>query len=415
MKICYLCPDLGITVDGHKGASSHIRGFVGALTTLGHEVSIITSSPVKEGTLKVPITVIPQPALVDGLDKEVHPRTFRALRHLLYNSEIEKLLKEVVVREKPDLIYERYSPFSVAGSIFARQNGIPHMLEVNAPLADQGKRYRKQALQDASELLEKTAFSQTQFIVTLTHQLRDWLIDIGISPDKICVRPCGVDEKVFSPEGPSLRDRFEGKVVLGFVGSLKPWHDIEILAKSFRELAKDPVYHLIVVGDGPMRKVINALAEELPGRVTVTGAISQEEVPKYIRVMDIALAPYPDLDLFYFSPLKVYEYMAMGKAIVATEIGQLGEVIRHGENGLLVPPSDVQKLVGAVQYLEGNPQLRQAIGSCAFEEVQTCHTWKKRAEAFTGIAEEFLASSQSVLIGNIDEVYQGQREISEPV
>lgn len=390
MKICYLCPDLGISIDGHKGASSHIRGFVNAMTRRGHKVFIVTSCPVKEGTLDVPVHVIPPPEIIEGILEEPDPRTYRALRHLFYNNAISTLLEELVAVEKPDFIYERYSPFSVAGSIFAKKRKIPHILEVNAPLAEQGKKYRKQALQDASELLELTAFHQAGMIITLTHQLKDWLINSGISPDKINVRPCGVDENCFSPIGPSMKDRFSGKIVLGFVGSLKPWHDIEMLVDIFRKLAYDPRYHLLVVGEGPMKKTLVPLAEEFPDRVTLTGAVDQEEVPQYIRAMDIALAPYPEMDLFYFSPLKVYEYMAMGKPVIATAIGQLEELIRHKENGWLAQANNINEWIEAIQYLASHPELRDKIGTVAAKEIREGHTWDKRAEYFIGLAKEFV-------------------------
>jgi glycosyltransferase involved in cell wall biosynthesis len=382
MKICYLCPDLGISVDGHKGASSHIRGFVNALKRHGHDVMIVTPNSVAEGTIDAPIVVIPQPELLDGILQEEDPRTFRALRHAFYNCSIEQLLKEIVNVHKPDLVYERYSPFSFAGGVFCRKRQIPHILEVNAPLAEQGKLYRKQSLQEASELLEKSAFAQAGMIITLTDELKNWLISLGIAEEKIRVRPCGVDETMFNPVGDSYKDRFKGKMVLGFVGSLKPWHDIALLSEIFQKLTFDPKYHLLVVGDGPMRNTINALSEKFPGRVTCSGAVDQEEVPKYIRAMDITLAPYPRMDLFYFSPLKVYEYMAMGKAVIATGIGQINQLIKNNVNGCLVPVGDIEAWVNTIKSLALDHSLREKLGKAAVKEINQNHTWDKRAEAF---------------------------------
>lgn len=393
MKICYLCPDLGISVDGQKGASSHIRGFVNALKQQGCELFIVTPCPVKEGTIDVPIIVIPKPQFIEGLANAADNRTFRALRHIFYNSAIESQLKEIIPKEKPDFIYERYSPFSAAEGIFARQNNIPHILEVNAPLAEQGKRYRKQALQQASELLEQEAFKQTNLLITLTRELKTWLIENGAPPEKVKVRPSGVDEKMFAIEGASYKERFANKIVLGFVGSLKQWHDIELLATIFRRLASDPKYHLLVVGDGPMLNTIQNLSKELPGRVTITGAIEQEEVPKYIRSMDIALAPYPDMDVFYFSPLKVYEYMAMGKAVIATSIGQLNTLIQHNVNGCLVPVQDVNAWIHEIQTLAACDPLRKRLGETAAKNIHENHTWTKRAQQFISIVEDTFYAS----------------------
>lgn len=392
MNICYLCPDLGISVDGCKGASSHIRGFIGALQDLGQEVSLLTTCPVREECVDFPVKVIPEPALMRGIAADVNPRAYRAMRHLFYNTEIMQALQHVFQNNPPDLLYERYSPFSAAGGIAARQMGIPHILEVNAPLAEQGKLYRKQALQDACEVMEITAFRQAGLIVTLTEELKGWLIGLGIPAEKIKVRPCGVDETVFQSAGAHGEKEYEGKVVLGFVGSLKPWHDLPLLADVFRILAADPQYHLLVVGDGPMRKVLEPLLDELPGRVTLTGAVEQLKVPDYIHAMDIALAPYPAMDLFYFSPLKAYEYMAMGKPVIATGIGQLNTLIHHGENGWLVPPGDPMAWVTAVRHLAANAALREKLGKEAQAEIRRHHTWEKRAQSFIRFAGEYLTT-----------------------
>lgn len=391
MKICYLCPDLGIAVDGQKGASSHIRGFVGALKEQGHEITLLTSVPVKNCALDIPIRIIPPPAFIDGFAGDTSTREFRALKHVFYNSSIESVLQELVAKDPPDLVYERYSPFSAAGALFCRKQKLPHILEVNAPLADQGKRYRKQALQDASEFLEKTAFSQAGLLVTLTEELKEWLIAEGAPEKKVRVRPSGVDPQLFSQEGPSYKSRFGTKIVLGFVGSLKQWHDIDLLAKLFRKLSQDPRYHLLVIGDGPMRGVVEALAADLPNQVTLTGAIEQEEVPLYLRAVDIALAPYPEMELFYFSPLKVYEYMAMGKAVVATKIGQLKTLVKDGKCGRLVSLGDDEGWVKAISELADNPELRRKLGESAAQEIQRNHSWKKRAEEFTEILNSYLS------------------------
>ena len=194
------------------------------------------------------------------------------------------------------------------------------------------------------------------------------------------MRPCGVDETLFIPQG--VKQPIPGECVIGFVGSLKAWHDIESLAKAYKILASDPRYHLLIIGDGPMRKTIQALSDNLPGRVTWTGAIPQEEVVTYMRSIDIAVAPYPAMDLFYFSPLKAYEYMAMGKAIVATHIGQLATLLQHGENALLYSPGDISSLVKSIQHLANDQQLRLKMGTQARKQIVASHTWNHRAEYF---------------------------------
>src|SRR5262249_46748399 len=155
---------------------------------------------------------------------------------------------------------------------------------------------------------------------------------------------------------------------VGFVGSLKPWHGLQTLVKAFDRLhAIDPAVRLLVVGDGPER---SRLEEDLTARslldaVHFTGSVAPAEVPGLLASMDAAVAPYPNLRHFYFSPLKVYEYMAAGCAVVASRIGQLDGLIEHEVSGLLCAPDDPLDLAGALLRLRSEPALRDRLGEAA--------------------------------------------------
>lgn len=190
--------------------------------------------------------------------------------------------------------------------------------------------------------------------------------------------PNGVDVGLFHPARPAF-EGLRGRFVLGFVGSLKPWHGIRVLVEAFRHLAPDPRFHFLVVGDGPERKAVEELEREWPGRVTRPGAVSQDEVAWYVGAMDVALAPYPPLERFYYSPLKVLEYMAAGRAVVCSRIGQVSRLLRHGETGLLVPPGDPMALAAAVRTLAADDDLRLSLGRAAAREAHERHSWRDRA------------------------------------
>lgn len=401
MRICYLCGDLGIPLGGRKGASAHVRGLVQAFAALGHDVVLV--SPCVDDDLAIGATVVPVPVpkIVDAIPSNGHPRLVRALRHLWNNVAVEQAVEGVLQDYRPHLLYERYGPFGVAGGIVARRMGIPHVLEVNAPLAWEGAQYRQQALQEAAKALEETAFSLASLIVTVSRELRDELVAAGVEESKIVVVPNGADVDMFGPEGPAYRPGLEGKVVIGFVGSLKAWHGIDILVEAFRILAGDPRFHLLVVGDGPMAKTLHSLREELPGRVTVAGAVSHAEVPGFIRGMDVAVAPYPQLAPFYFSPLKVLEYMATGRAVVASRIGQLADLIRDGETGLMVSPGDADALAVAVRRLADDDALRHTIGAAAAAEVRSAHTWGHRASQILEAAGKASIISDSLQLERV--------------
>jgi glycosyltransferase involved in cell wall biosynthesis len=388
MRILYLCPDLGIPFNGHKGASAHVRGFLRAVKLLGHDVTALVSSSDCTEWCGIPIVSIPEPDVSSSLALDRKPRVARALKHICNNIAVEQVMKNLIREFSPELIYERYSPFGGAGSICSRKMRIPHILEVNALLAEEGKRYRRQKLQEASEFLEQTAFQATSLIVTVSQALKDSLIESGITATKIIEVSNGVDEMFFAPVESLACDSFQGNIVLGFVGSLKPWHEINLIVDTFRILASDPVYHLLVVGDGPLMKTLKALKREFPGRVTLTGAIDHQDVPRYIHAMDIALAPYPKLDKFYFSPLKLLEYMALGKTIVATDVGQISTLITHGETGWLVPPDNSQHFIEAIRRLSKDRTLREKLGSKAAAEARASHSWRQRVSFIFDIYRE---------------------------
>lgn len=410
MRICYLCADLGISLGGYNGSASYIRGLVGALTTLGHEVMVIVPASEGSNDLRAKIIPLPVPAVIEALVSNAGPRVAAnekvadrararlslALRQLWNNTAVEQALRQAVSRYRPELLYERYSPFGVAGGIMAQQLGVPHILHVNAPLAWEGARYRQQALQEAAEALELWAFDTASLIVTTCRELRDLLVADGVSQSKVAVVPCGVDVQHFTPHGPANRQGLEGKLVVGFVGSLKPWHGVDILVAAFKQLAVDPRFHLLVVGDGPLMPVLHDLREAFPQQVTLTGTVPQTAIPPYLRAMDIAVAPYPVLERFYFSPLKVFEYMATGRAVVASRIGQITELIREGETGVLVPPGDVAALVAATRALAADQGLRQTLAVKATAAVQSAHTWVHRAALVIELANRARSAQVSL-------------------
>ena len=380
MKICYLCPDLGIPIDGHKGASAHVRGLLKAFREEGHKLRVITGAMYENNSIGVPVMSVAGPAITQSPFLYTNKRMGRALRHLWTNVAIENVLEELIEDFMPDLIYERYSPFGIAGGIIARHRNIPHVLEVNSPLAREGTQYRNQALPEVAGELEVSAFTATTRIIAVSDALRDELVEAGVNAAKVTVIPNGVDISLFGEPAVGRVPKFKEKFVIGFVGSLKPWHGIEILAEAFRELASDSRFHLLVVGDGPSADVLEKLEQDVPDQVTRIGAVPHEDVAGYMQAMDVAVAPYPRLDHFYFSPLKVLEYMAAGRVVVASDIGQLAYLIRNNETGILLPPGDCSALVDTLRNLIENRERCKQFGLAAAAEARKYHSWSQRAK-----------------------------------
>ncbi|NIR43216.1 MAG: glycosyltransferase family 4 protein [Gemmatimonadetes bacterium] len=400
MRVCYLSADRGISLRKHNGASAHFRSIVRAFTTVGAEVVAVTPSEDGEDSLGVEMVRVPTPQVtewllsrtdgsngVTGPAKRRRSRVAHALGHIWNNAMVERVLGEFLPRYQPDLLFEIYSPFGIAGGVVARRLGIRHILNAHAPLAREGAEYRQQALQEAAAALEHAAFDAAQMVVTNSKELRDELAAAGVPPTKMEVIPNGVDVDLFAPEGPTYRDGLKGKFVVGFVASLRFWHGVGMLLEAFRELAADPRFHLLVVGDGPLARDLHKLADELPGRITHVGAIPLTEVPAYVRAMDVAVAPYPPIEGFYFSPLKVLEYMAAARPVVGSRIGQISELVHEGETGLLVPPGDSAGLAAAIRRLAGDEGLRRRLGTTAAATARREHTWAQRAGRILELAE----------------------------
>jgi glycosyltransferase involved in cell wall biosynthesis len=387
-----------VELDKYNGSASHVRSLVRSFVELGHHVDLVMSRTDGAEELGVPVRGIPRAeftrslielARASGRNDGDGGRTtavLRALRRIWSNPPLERVLSEELARNRPHLVYERHSPYSIAGAVVARRLGLPHMLEVNAPLAWEGARHRGQALNEAADLLESLAFEATSRIVTVSAELRDLLVAGGVDAAKIHVVPNGVDPGRFGNDGPRLPSGLEGKFVVGFVGSLKAWHGVEVLAEAFAMLAEEPRFHLLIVGDGPMAGVLRELKDRLPDRVTLEGAVHPSDVPSYLRTIDVAVAPYPRMDRFYFSPLKVLEYMASATPVVASRIGQLDELLRDGDNGLLVEPGDARALAEAVRRLAADPELRRWLGREAAAEVVASHSWTHRAHEILDLA-----------------------------
>jgi glycosyltransferase involved in cell wall biosynthesis len=165
---------------------------------------------------------------------------------------------------------------------------------------------------------------------------------------------------------------------VGFVGTLKPWHGLHSLVEAFEMLhTHEPGVRLLVVGDGPERAFLedDLAARGLAQTAHLIGAVDPDEVPGLLASMDVAVAPYTGEGAFYFSPLKVYEYMAAGLPVVAGKIGQLDGLIVDGVNGLLVEPGNPAALAGALHVLKNNVMLRERLGRAARETVLRGHTW----------------------------------------
>jgi len=403
MKIAYLSCDFGVRVFGTSGNSVHLRELARALRGLGHEVKIFSPSPgTEDGGARDPdFHLLP----ISGFTKQVagllrHEDTdqpshlFRELKRVLHAEQVQRTLLPVLRDFRPDFIYERYALFAYAGVELARELRIPLLLEVNAPLSQEAAKYRELVLRHTASELERSILNAADALVVVSQTLQDFAQDLGVPGDKISIVPTAVDVDKFSPDisGQSVRDRYglNGKNVIGFLGSLKPWHDLDTFLAAARLLVRDDEsIHVLIVGAGPRLEEVRSQGASY---ITCTGAVEHDEVPAHLAAMDVVVTPYALKGDAYFSPLKLYESMSMARPAVGARFAQIANVLTHGENGMMYEPSNEQDLADKIQQILALPDKGAAIGAAARETMKG-QTWEQNAREVTAIAESLIETS----------------------
>lgn len=415
MRILYLCSDHGVDCSGVKGASIHVRSFVQALAALGHEVMVVgtkVSSP--ESFQAVTHATALQATLASWNRKLLtamkagnrslgrSPGRGRDVIRALHNFEFFKVVDQFATQFSPSFIYERYSLWGTAGGRLARKWSIPLVLEVNSPLTYEEQYYRDGiAFPRLARWAESHIWRRADLLIAVSQAFYSHFEEARVAHEKVRILPNAVDTSLFrigAPDGlPRSCMNLDGRFVVGFVGSFKAWHGVEFLFKAFARLrGEDPIYHLLLVGDGPIRTALENETRRLglQEAVTFVGSVPHEDVPRYLAVMDVAVAPYPPLGDFYYSPLKLYEYMAAGRAIVASKIGQVGEAVADSRTGLLYEPNDVEGLVHCLRRLRNDEQLKTDLGKNA-RMACSKNTWSESAARVLSWVDPLLDPNRS--------------------
>ncbi len=363
------------------GAATHINGFVNAVIELGAKITFISNDRIA------------------GLDEQklalkiIHPETVGISRAAfdLHNNLIFSAGALREIEESPvDLIYQRYGRFTSAGVEASLRTGIPLFLEYNGSEVWIGKHWDISGMIPLLERFERLNLAVAARIFVVSAVERRNLLRCGIPDEKIVVNPNGVDPEEFQPGigGAAVRCELgvaEHETLAGFVGTFGPWHGVLTLAEAITLLPDDSGVRFMLVGAGRLRDEVERIIRHAgkEQQVVFAGHVDHERVPVLLDACDILLSPHVPLEdgsEFFGSPTKLFEYMAMGKGIIASRLGQIADVLVHEETALLVEPGNARQLSEAILRLKGARGLREHMGAEARRIVIAQHTWSHNAQ-----------------------------------
>lgn len=379
MRIVYVAS--GIAVPGSYGGATHTGEVAHGLAALGHEIHVVAHQPDR----RISTILRPHSTLIDRV--HVHYIDLPKAIALLSYPHIATLIR----RLKPDAMMERYYNLAGAGILAAHRQRIPTLLEVNALIVDPPAVFKRRLDDRLGQPLQRWAIAQCRMaarIVTPLHTTVPPVIDRA----KIVELPWGAnvqrfDRAAVDAAATTLRTELniaaDCKVAV-FLGSFRAWHGVQdFVAAGVRLLDQGENLHFLLIGDGPERAQAESRVGRWRDRFTFAGSVSHDRVPHYLALADIGVAPFntaphPALRAagFYWSPLKIYEYMAMRLPVVTANIPPLDSTIREGIEGALFREGDVADLAAAIKRVIHHPA-RAAMGERARERVVECYSWQR--------------------------------------
>lgn len=365
------------------GQAVHIDELTSALRNRGHEV-IIVGPGGHDGR---------GPGQDDDMVKTLRrylPRALYELLEISYSLVAYRRLKTAYRRHRPDILYERANLFLPVGVRLKRRYELPMLLEVNAPLFQQRNQFGGIALTRLARWSEEMTWRGADYVLPVTHALAEIIRDAGVPDERIVVIPNAIDPDRFMREVDNdLVKRQLGlkdKIVLGFTGFVRDWHALENVVKLLATDEWGPDYHLLIVGDGPGRQALEQQARELgvAQSLTFTGSVPHDDVPQYIAAFDVALQPGVTP---YASPLKLFEYMALGRAIIAPDTPNIREILVHDKTAMLFDPNMAGSLGSAIKLVCQDPSLRVRLGTTARQAIRDRKlTWEDNALRIEALA-----------------------------
>ena len=353
-------------IASRDGQGVHLDELVRAFREAGHEVRVVGPRSFERAELG-------EGGSASDRLRAVLPGWAGELAELLYAAPAWWRLRTAARQFKPDLVYERYNLFHLAGALL--RGPAPFYLEVNAPIAAERTEHAKLRLRRLAHRLERWTWRRATRVLPVTSVLAADIAAAGIPRARIKIVPNGVVLAPFEEPTPTP----SLPVTLGFVGFVRTWHGMDAILRAIAADKTGPACQLVLVGDGPARPELEALAATLgiAGQVRFTGVVEHARIPAAVAQFDIALQPRV---VAYASPLKIFDYMAAARAIVAPDQPNIREILEHGRTALLFDPARPGAMWAAIRQLAADPALRERLGAAARAElVARDYTWAGNA------------------------------------
>jgi glycosyltransferase involved in cell wall biosynthesis len=352
------------------GQRVHITTIQRALRQLGHEVLEVSPLPAVEAAGGASVPTLRRRVL-EKVAAATPKGAYEGLE-LAYNFVGFRALASAIRTFKPDFIYERYALNTVAGAWASKRYGVPLLLEVNSPLADEKRALGQLLFYRASRRLEAYVLNRATRVLAVTQVLADILHrSAGLPEQRTVVVHNGTDPEVVqraAARRAAVRSELgfqSDAVVLGSVGFFREWHGVDQMLDAFAAVRRSsPRTRVLLVGEGPAIPSLQQLVTThgLTDDVRFTGAVAHDRIPEFLAAMDVVVIPRA---VEYASPLKLFEYMAAGKAILAPRQPNLLEVITEDHDALCFRPGDERELLGLIQKVVDDAALRRALGEAA--------------------------------------------------
>ena len=372
------------------GQNVHIEELIAAFRRAGHEVMIVGPSAHKDAEFGS------DGGFLSRL-RQALPRGIAELLEFAYSFLAFSKLWSAYRAFKPDVLYERYNLYMLAGAWLRAITGVPFIVEINAPLVLERSREPGLSLKWFARFCERYVWRKADLALPVTEVLSRQVQVGGVSPSKIRVMHNGIDLRHFAAgNGAKVRARygFENKIVIGFTGFIREWHGLPAVIEVMKQLRHEHDVAFLVVGEGPGRKGLEQAAREHGLAVAVTGVVGRADIPDHVAAFDIALQPKVT---DYASPLKMFEYMGLARAIIAPAQLNIREILTDHQDALLFAPDDVDSFSKVLRQLIEDADLRARIGAAAAATIHARDfTWDGNARRITAAIAELTAEKRTV-------------------